>query len=199
LSITLFRCSRALALALAAVLAACDASRPAFKGTDVTGASFAREFSLSDPSGKTRTLVEFQGKVVTVFFGFTRCPDACPTSMAQMKVALAQLGDDAKRVQVVFITVDPERDTPEVLNAYVTGFDPSFLGLYGNVEQTAAVAKEFKVFYQKSAGKTADSYSVDHTAATYVFDPKGRLRLFLKHGAPAEDVAADLKRLLAGQ
>lgn len=181
------------------MLAACDASRPAFKGTDVTGASFAREFSLSDPSGKTRTLVEFQGKVVTVFFGFTRCPDACPTSMAQMKVALAQLGDDAKRVQVVFITVDPERDTPEVLNAYVTGFDPSFLGLYGNVEQTAAVAKEFKVFYQKSAGKTADSYSVDHTAATYVFDPKGRLRLFLKHGAPAEDVAADLKRLLAGQ
>ena len=187
-----------MAAAMLAGVAACGRSdKPSFKGTDVTGASYAKAFRLADHTGQVRTLEEFRGKVVAVFFGFTRCPDVCPTTLAQTKLALTKLGEDAKRVQVIFVTVDPERDTQEVLAAYVTGFDPSFVGLRGSVEETAAIAREFKVFYQKSAGTTPENYSIDHTAAIYVFDPQGQLRLFLRHNAAGDDLVADLKLLLA--
>lgn len=186
-------------LLLAALLVACSGDKPAFKATDVTGASYAQQLELTDHTGKRRTLAEFRGSVAAIFFGFTRCPDVCPTTLSQMKAVLAEMGADAKRVQVLFITVDPERDTAEVLNQYVTAFDPSFIGLTGSVDDIKRVTKEFKVFFQKTAGTTADNYSVDHTAAFYIYDPAGRLRLFARHNTPAADLAADIKLLLAGK
>ncbi len=200
MSTTICRSSVAWVIAAALLVTACGrGDKPAFKGTDVTGASYAKTFQLADHLGKVRSLEEFRGKVVAVFFGFTRCPDVCPTTLAQTKLALTKLGEDASRVQVIFVTVDPERDTQDVLAAYVTGFDPGFIGLRGSPTETAAVAREFKVFYQKSAGTSPENYSIDHTAATYVFDPQGRLRLFLRHNAAVDDLAADLKLLLAGK
>jgi protein SCO1 len=186
-------------LLLAASIAGCSADKPAFKATDVTGASYAQQLELTDHTGKPRTLVDFRGSVTAIFFGFTHCPDICPTTLAQMKAVLAELGSDAKRVQVLFVTVDPERDTAEVLRQYVTAFDPSFIGLTGSVDDIKRVAKEFKVFFQKTAGTTAGNYSVDHTAAFYIFDPAGRIRLFARHNTPAADLAADIKLLLAGK
>jgi len=182
----------------AAALAACNGSGPSFKNTDITGADYGRDFTLTDHNGKTRTLADFRGKVVVVFFGYTRCPDVCPTTLADLKVAREQLGEDGKRVQVLFVTVDPERDTPQLLAKYVPAFDPSFLGLYGDASATARVAKEFKVFYQKSPGKTPDSYTVDHTAGSYVFDPQGRLRLLVRQGN-VPNLVADLKTLLSAK
>ena len=179
-------------------LAGCSKSGPSFKNTDITGADYGRDFSLTDQNGKTRTLADFRGKVVVVFFGYTRCPDVCPTTLADLKVAREQLGDEGKRVQVLFVTVDPERDTPQLLASYVPAFDPSFLGLYGDAAATARVAKEFKVFFQKVPGKTPDSYSVDHTSASYVFDPQGRLRLLVRPGN-VPNLVADLKTLLAAK
>jgi protein SCO1/2 len=190
---------RLLAAVLAAtLLAACGPSGPAFKNTDVTGADWAREISLTDHTGKPRTLADFRGKVVVVFFGYVRCPDVCPTTLAELKSVVEQLGDEGKRVQVLFITVDPERDTREVLAQYVPAFHPDFLGLYGDNEQTARTAKEFKVFYQKVPGSRADNYSVDHTAGSYVFDPSGRVRLFVSHGQ-AGGLAEDIRLLLKGR
>ena len=180
----------------ALVLAGCDRGKPGFANTDVTGAEFGRQFSLTDHHGKPRTLADFQGKVVVIFFGFTQCPDVCPTTMSEMAEVMKQLGPKADRVQVLFVTIDPERDTATLLSNYVPAFDPRFLGLYGDAQSTAAVAKEFKVFYQKVSGKTPGAYMMDHTAGSYVFDPKGRLRLFVKHGQGAEPLAADLRRLL---
>ena len=176
-------------------LSGCE-QKPSFRNTDITGADFAKEFSLTDHKGKARTLADFKGQAVIVFFGFTRCPDVCPTTLAEMNEVMKLLGDDAKKVQVLFITVDPERDTPEVLSQYVPAFNPSFLGLYGSLEQTAKVAKEFKVFYQKVAGKTPESYTMDHFAGSYVFDRYGKPRLVSKNGAGPEPLAADLKQLL---
>jgi protein SCO1/2 len=187
-----------LLLVLAALLAACGPSSPHFNSTDITGADYARDFSLKDTSGKTRTLADFKGMAVVVFFGYTRCPDVCPTTMAEMKLVLEKLGHDAQRVQVLFVTVDPERDKPELLAQYVPAFDPSFIGLYGDLETTAKTAKDFKVFYQKVPGKSPDSYTMDHTAGSYVFDPQGRLRLFVRHGGDIAPLVADLKTLLAG-
>ena len=184
---------------LTMTLAACGPEKVGFKTTDVTGATYAREFELTDHTGARRTLADFRGKVTAVFFGFTRCPDVCPTTLAQMKLVLASLGADAKRVQVLFITVDPERDTSEALAQYVTAFDPSFIGLTGSVDDIKRVAKEFKVFFQKAPGTSADNYSVDHTAAYYVFDPEGRIRLFMRHNTPPVDFVADIKLLLAGK
>ncbi len=184
---------------LTMTLVACGPEKVGFKATDVTGATYAREFELTDHTGARRTLPDFRGKVTAVFFGFTRCPDVCPTTLAQMKLVLASLGDDAKRVQVLFITVDPERDTSEALAQYVTAFDPSFIGLTGSVDDIKRVAKEFKVFFQKAPGTSADNYSVDHTAAYYVFDPEGRVRLFMRHNTPPVDIVADIKLLLAGK
>jgi protein SCO1/2 len=142
---------------------------------------------------------DFQGKAVVLFFGYTQCPDVCPTTLSTMREAMALLGDDAKRVQVLFATVDPARDTPQLLAQYVPSFHPDFLGLYGDEKTIAATAKDFKVFYLKQPGKTPDSYSVDHSTGSYAFDPTGRLRLLLRHGETPTNVAADLKLLLAGK
>ena len=183
-----------LASAAVALLTAC--SPPVFKSVDVTGADYARGFSLESASGGKRSLADFRGKVVAVFFGFTQCPDVCPTTLSDFATAKKKLGTDGDKLQVVFITLDPERDTPALLQQYVPGFDPSFVALYGSLEQTAATAKDFKVFYQKVPGKTADSYSIDHTAGTFVFDREGRLRLFMRHGTTPDEMAADIRRLL---
>lgn len=189
-------------LAAAALLAACD--RPAgappalqFKGVDITGAEYGRQLALPDQDGKPRTLADFKGKVTVVFFGYTQCPDVCPTTMAELAQVKKSLGADGERLQGVFVTVDPERDTPQLLKSYVQGFDPSFVALRGTAEQTQATAKEFKVFYAKVPGKEPGAYTMDHTAGSYVFDAQGRLRLFVRYGSPTEALAADLKTLLA--
>jgi len=171
----------------------------AFRNTDVTGLGYARDFALNDQDGKPRTLADFKGKAVVIFFGYTHCPDVCPTTMAEMAAVMKQLGPDADRVQVLFVTLDPERDTPALLKQYVPAFDPRFIALSGDQEATAKVAKEFRVFYQKVPGKDAGSYTLDHTAASYVFDPQGRVRLFVRHGQGPEPIVQDLKLLLAGK
>jgi protein SCO1/2 len=191
---------RGLALVIAlAVLAGCGPSRPSFQNTDITGAEFGRELRLADHSGKPRTLDDFRGKVVAVFFGFTNCPDVCPTTLAAMRAVKEQLGADGDRLQVIFVTVDPERDTPELLSKYVTAFDPSFLGLHGSPDAIAQTAKAFKVYFQKVPGKTPDSYTIDHTASTYLYDPQGRLRLFVRHGQSVAPIVADVRLLLEGK
>ena len=193
-------CRGRFAAVLAALLfAACAPEKPSFKSIDVTGAEFGRELALTDHTGKPRTLADFKGTVVAVFFGFTRCPDVCPTTLAEMKLVKDRLGADGDKLQVLFVTIDPERDTPELLAKYVPAFDPTFLGLYGNAEATAKTAKEFKVFYQKAPGSSPDNYSMDHTAATFIYDPQGRLRLFAKHGMGADALAQDIKQLLAAR
>ena len=180
----------------AALLAGCGPGKPSFKSVDITGADFGRELKLTDHTGKPRTLTDFQGKVVVVFFGFTQCPDVCPTTLVEMKAVKEKLGKDGERVQVLFVTVDPERDTAELLAKYVPAFDPTFIGLYGDAEATARTAKEFKVFYKKVPGSSPTNYSVDHTAALYIYDPSGRLRLFAKHAQGADALAHDIKLLL---
>jgi protein SCO1/2 len=170
-----------------------------FRNSDVTGLGYARDFALNDQDGKPRTLADFKGKVVVIFFGYTHCPDVCPTTMSEMAAVMKQLGADADRVQVLFVTLDPERDTPALLKQYVPAFDPRFIALSGDQDATAKVAKEFRVFYQKVPGKDAGSYTMDHTAASYVFDPQGRVRLFVRHGQGPEPIAQDLKILLSGK
>lgn len=168
-----------------------------FKNTDVTGLDYAKDFAMKDHNGKPRTLADFRGKAVVIFFGYTHCPDVCPSTMAEMAGVLQQLGPQAERVQVLFVTVDPERDTPQLLSQYVPAFHPSFLGLIGDKAETEKMAKDFRVFYQKVPGKEPGSYSVDHTAGSYVFDPEGRIRLFVRHGQGAEPIVHDLKLLLS--
>jgi len=185
------------AVLAAALIAGCGPSGPKFRNTDITGANFARELSLTDHTGKPRTLSDFRGKVVVVFFGYVRCPDVCPTTLAELKSIVAELGDQGNRVQVLFITVDPERDTRELLAQYVPAFHPDFLGLYGDKEQIANTAKEFKVYYQKVPGSRPDNYSMDHTAGSYVFDPGGRIRLLVGH-TKAGTIAGDIRTLLRG-
>ena len=193
------RARRRCLIALASlVVAACGASGPKFESSDITGSSFGHDFALLDPDGKPRTLADFRGKAVVVFFGYTQCPDVCPATLATLADAMKRLGADADRVQVLFITVDPERDTPDLLKQYVPAFDRRFLGLYGNADATARTAKEFKVIYQKVAGPTPGSYTMDHSAGSYVFDPKGRLRLFVSNGQGASVFAHDLRLLLDG-
>ncbi|NHZ62116.1 redoxin domain-containing protein [Massilia sp. CCM 8694] len=182
-------------------LAACDKAAtppapPGFQNTDLTGLDYARDFALTDHNGKPRTLADFKGKVVVMFFGFTQCPDVCPTTMAEMAAVMKELGPDADKVQVLFVTIDPARDTQALLAQYVPAFDPRFLGLYGDAEATAKVAKEFKVFYAKVNGKTEGSYSMDHTAASYVFDRNGKIRLFVRHGKGPAPIVHDIKQLL---
>ena len=183
-------------LAAALTLAACAPSPPKFLASDITGSSFGHDFSLPDASGKQRSLADFRGKVVVVFFGYTHCPDICPTTLAETAAALKKLGADADRVQVLFVTIDPERDTANALAKYVTAFDPRFLGLRGDAQATSRAAKEFKVFYEKR--KTGDSYSMDHSGQTYVIDPQGRLRLLVRPERLGEDLAEDLRTLLRG-
>ncbi len=186
---------RALVLCVAVLLAACEPAAPRFHNVDITGANYAQDFALKDHTGARRTLADYRGKVVVVFFGFAQCPDVCPTTLSDMAEVRRRLGANGERLQVLFVTVDPERDTPQVLSEYVPAFDPSFVGLYGSVEETARTARQFKVFYQKVPGKTPTSYTIDHTAGSYVFDPQGRIRLYLKHGQDVDAIAADLKRL----
>lgn len=189
-------CLRNAGLILAcALLVACGAP-PAFKAVDITGASYAQGFALDNARGGRTALADYKGKVVVVFFGFTQCPDVCPTTLADLAEAKKRLGADGEKLQVVFITLDPERDTPAVLAQYVPQFDPSFVGLVGTADQTAAAARDFKIFYMKVPGKTPTSYTIDHTAGAYVFDREGRVRLFVRHGTPVDDIVADLKRLL---
>lgn len=185
----------ALLSALLLALAGCN-DKPAFQNTDLTGLDYARDFQLTDHTGHARSLADFRGKAVLVFFGYTQCPDVCPTTMAEMASVMQQLGPDAARLQVLFITLDPERDTQELLAHYVPAFDPRFLGLRGDAAATARVAREFKVFYQKVPGKSAGSYTMDHTAGSYVFDPQGHIRLFVRNGAGTAPLLNDLHLLL---
>lgn len=197
---------RALAIGLfalaAGLLGGCgDASRPAapaFQLTDVTNAPFGKALALNDHHGKPRTLEDFRGKVVVVFFGFMHCPDACPATLAELAQVAKALGPDASRMQVLFVTVDPERDTPELLRQYVPSFHPDFLGLYGDAAATAQAAKEFKIFYQKQAPSAGGGYSVDHSAGTYVLDQQGRLRLYAQYGVGASALLHDIRLLLQG-
>jgi protein SCO1/2 len=193
---------RTAALTLVSVLAlgaaGCMDSKPQFKGVDLTGAEYARDLQLTDHNGQPRSLKDFQGKVAVVFFGYTQCPDVCPTTLAELAEAKKLLGADGDKVQGVFVTVDPERDTPEVLKAYMANFDPSFVALRGTPEQTAAAAKDFKLYYKKVDGKTAGTYTMDHGAASYVYDPQGRLRLYTRYGSGAQAMADDLRLLLKG-
>jgi len=192
---TICRASAVLLCLLA--LAACGGGdAPKFRSTDITGADFGAGFELRDPAGRLRHLADFKGKAVVLFFGYTHCPDVCPTTLADLAQAMKQLGPLADRVQVLFVTVDPERDTPAVLAQYVPAFDARFLGLRGDAAQTERVAKDFKIYYEKHEGKAPGEYSVDHSAQCYVFDPQGRLRLYVRHDRLAEDLVPDLRTLL---
>jgi len=179
-------------------LAGCMQNKASFNAVDITGADYAKGFTLKDANGATRTLADFKGKVVVLFFGYAQCPDVCPTTMTEMTQVKQQLGADAGKLQVVFVTVDPERDTPEVMKAYMGAFDPSFVALIPTPEQLTAVAKDFKIYYKKSEGKTPTSYSMDHSAASYVYDPEGRLRLYARYGQGVAPMVADVKTLLQG-
>ncbi|AVO49988.1 SCO family protein [Melaminivora suipulveris] len=182
----------------AAFLSACSPSPgPAkFQGIDVTGADYARDLPLPDQDGRMRSLSEFAGKVVVAFFGYTQCPDVCPTAMNELAEVKRSLGADGARVQGIFVTVDPERDTPEVLKAYMANFDPTFIGLRGSPEQLAAVAKDFKIYYKRVEGSTPTSYTMDHSAGSYVYDTAGRLRVYHRYGSGAQALAADVRTLL---
>ena len=185
-------------LVACAALAACAPGGPKFKSSDVTGATFGRDFHLTDAAGKPRSLADYRGKAVVIFFGYTQCPDVCPTTLSELAEVMKKLGPDADRVQVLFVTVDPQRDTPELLSTYVPAFDPRFAGLYGDAAATERTAKEFKIIYQKQPGPTPGTYSVDHSAGTYIYDPQGRLRLYVSYGQGPDVFAHDLRELLKG-
>ncbi len=184
-----------LLLCMAVALCGCD-EKPVFQNTDLTGLDYARDFALTDHNGKPRSLADFKGRAVLVFFGYTQCPDVCPTTMAEMAAVMRQLGKQADDLQVLFITLDPARDSQQLLSQYVPAFDRRFLGLYGDAAATAKVAKEFKVFCQKVPGKDPANYTIDHTAGSYVFDRQGRVRLFVRHGQGPAPIVHDIKLLL---
>jgi len=186
------------AIVVAAALAAigCGSGSPKFMASDVTGTTFGRDFQLVDHNGKPRTLADYRGKAVVMFFGYTQCPDVCPTTLSELAEAMKRLGADADRVQVLFVTVDPERDTQELLSKYVPAFDPRFVGLYGDADATARTAKEFKILYQKQPGQTPGTYTVDHSAGTFIYDPNGKLRVYVGYGQGPEVYAHDIKELL---
>lgn len=186
--------SAVLALGL---LAGCGEQKaPAFNAIDLTGANYAKDFALTDPSGQTRSLKDFKGKVVVVFFGFTQCPDVCPATMAELAEVKRQLGPDGDKLQGVFITVDPERDTPELLKAYMANFDPSFVALSTPLDKLPDLAKDYKLYYKKVEGKTPGSYSMDHSAGSYIYDTQGRLRLYTRYGTGVPALTADVRTLL---
>jgi len=191
--------SRVLLLLLILGLFGCSEPAPLpFNNVDITGGEFGRSLSgLKDHHGQPKTLSDYRGKAVLIFFGYTFCPDICPTSLARFAEVMKQMGRDADQVQVLFVTLDPERDTPKKLAAYVTWFSPSFVGLYGDLPATQAAANEFKIFFAKSKGSAGMGYAIDHTAGAYVLDPKGRLRLFVKDSASVEAIVSDLRRLVA--
>ncbi|PAT43370.1 SCO family protein [Vandammella animalimorsus] len=197
--------SRLLAAALAGAallgLAGCTGSEPAakFHTLDISGVDYAKGFSMPDAHGQQRSLADFAGKVVFVYFGFAQCPDICPTTMLEMAEVKKLLGEDGDKLQIVFVTVDPERDTPEVMRAYMESFDPQAVALVGSAEQVAAMARDFKVFYEKKPGSTPDTYTIDHSASGYMYDPQGRLRLYVRYGTPVDQIAADARQLLQGR
>ena len=178
------------------LLSACSENKPSFVSIDVTGADYAKDFSLTDHNGQTRSMKDFAGKVVVMFFGFTQCPDVCPTSMAELAEIKKLLGARGDKLQGVFVTVDPQRDTPDVLKAYMANFDPSFLALYTTPEKLVALAKDYKVYYKKVDGKTPSSYTMDHSAGSFVYDTKGALRLYTRYGTGAKPLAQDIEVLL---
>jgi protein SCO1/2 len=181
---------------IALLLSGC--SEPvSFKSTDISGVDWGKDFNLTDHLGQSRRLNDFKGKAVVLFFGYTQCPDVCPTTLAELAAVKRDLGPDGDRVQGVFVSVDPQRDTPEVLKAYMASFDPGFVALRGTPEEIKTAAQNFKVFYAQVPGKTEGSYTVDHTAGTYVFDAQGKVRLFVRYGSGAEALRHDLKQLLA--
>jgi len=192
-----FRLFGACALALSLLgLSACSEPKPAFKAVDITGADYAKELNLTDQNGQVRKLKDFSGKLVVVFFGYTQCPDVCPTTMQELAEVKGLLGPDGDKLQAVFVTVDPERDTTELLKAYVENFDASFVALRPTQEQLPAIAKEFKIYFKRVEGKTPTSYTMDHSAGSYTFDTQGRVRLFNRYGMGAQALADDFKLLL---
>jgi protein SCO1/2 len=182
--------------AMALALSGCS-DQPAFTGIDITGADYAQGFSLTDHNGQARTLADFKGQAVVVFFGFTQCPDVCPTSMSELAQAKQLLGEQGSRLQGLFISIDPERDTPAIMKEYMASFDPSFLALYAKPDELPALAKSFKVYYKKVDGPTPTSYTMDHSAGSYVFDPQGRIRIYHRYNSGAPALANDVKALLA--
>ena len=186
----------ALWISAASLLSACSEKKPEFKAVDITGADYAKDFQLTDQNGQVRSMKDFAGKVVVLFFGFTQCPDVCPTTMSELAEVKKALGADGDKLQAIFVTVDPERDTPEVLKAYMANFDPSFVGLSGTPEQLAAMAKDYKVYFKKVEGKTPTSYTMDHSAASYIYDPKGNLRLYSRYGSGVPALVSDVQALL---
>ena len=186
--------------AVALFATGCDKLRdkaPAFHNTDVTGVDYAKGFTLTDHNGQTRSLTDFKGQVVVVFFGFTQCPDVCPTSLGELAEARRLLGPQGDKLQGLFISVDPERDTPEIMKAYMANFDPSFLALLPTPAELHALAKSFKVYYKQVQGATPTSYTMDHSAGSYVYDTQGRLRVYHRYGSGAQALAADVRLLLA--
>ena len=178
-------------------LTACkDDSKPKFQGVDVTGAEYAKDIPLQDVNGQRRSLKDFSGKVVAVFFGYTQCPDVCPTTLQEFVEVKQALGADGNKLQAIFVSLDPERDTPQVLKAYLANFDESFVGLHGTPDEIAAVAKDFKIFFKKVPGKTEGTYTLDHSAGTYLYDPQGRLRVYERYGVGSQVLAQDVKALL---
>ena len=179
-----------------AFLTACSKGKPEFRGVDISEVDYARDIALPDHNGQQRSLKDFRGKVVVVFFGYTQRPDVCPTTMQEMAEVKKLLGPDGDRLQSIFVTVDPERDTPEMLKAYMGNFDPTFLALRGTPEQTTAVAKDFKIYFKKVDGQTPTSYTMDHSAGSYIYDTQGRLRVYYRYGSGVEALAADVRTLL---
>ena len=188
---------RSLLGAAALLIAGCGDKVESFVGIDITGANYATGFSLTDHNGQLRTLADFKGKLVVLFFGFTQCPDVCPTTMSELAEAKRLLGADGERLQGLFVSIDPERDTPEIMKQYMASFDPSFLALYAAPDQLPELAKSYKMYYKKVAGPTPTSYTMDHSAGSYVYDTQGRIRLYHRYGGGAPVLAADLKKLLA--
>lgn len=191
----------AAALAAAALsLGGCDKlftpAKSPFNGVDVTGGDMGGRLELTDAEGRPRSIADFRGKAVVVVFGFTHCPDVCPTTLAEMASALKQLGDRAREVQVVFVTLDPKRDTGELMRQYTAAFHPDFVGLRGDAAQTAKVVKDFHLYVSERPGKTPDSYTVDHSAQSFILDREGRMRLLVPPGTPAAAIASDLRALL---
>ena len=184
---------------IAGLITACSESKKSFKAIDITGANYAQDFALTDHNGQPKSIKDFAGKVVVMFFGYTQCPDVCPTSMAELVEVKRLLGKDGERLQGLFITIDPQRDQPAMLKEYMTNFDPTFLALYTTPEKLVTLAKEFKVYYKRVEGQTPTSYTMDHSAGSYVYDTQGKLRLYTRYGSGAPALAADIKELLSSQ
>jgi len=186
---------RFLLLSFIVVLCACSPDKPVFKAIDLTGADYALGFELPDQFGQKRTLADFKGKVVVVFFGYTQCPDFCPTTLTEWVQVKKNLGPQGELLQAVFITLDPERDKPEILQPYMGGFDPTFLALIPTLEELPALAKNFKIYYKKVTSTSSNSYTLDHSAGTYIYDPQGRLRLYARYGLGPQAMAEDISKL----